>query len=148
MSASAGQPGQISRDELVAVIESIELETPRERQNVLNCRATLERLENDAELFQDLLGFFFSDTPKLMADLRQAAATNDADLLRRAAHSLKGLISNFDAKDAAAIAFRLEAMSREDNLEDAAATVDHLATELADVERLLKRFRVQQRKCG
>jgi HPt (histidine-containing phosphotransfer) domain-containing protein len=136
----AGQPTQLTLAEIQKVIESIERDLPPNGRSVLNCRAALERLEYDAELFQDLLGFFFSDTPKYMADLRSAVESRNSDLLRRAAHSLKGLISNFDAQDAAETAFRLETMGRNDALDDAPAAYDQIVRQLAEVRGLLQRF--------
>lgn len=139
----AGQHTQLTLAEIQQVIDSIERDLPPNGHSVLNCRAALERLEHDPELFQDLLGFFFSDTPKYMADLRSAVESRNPDLLRRAAHSLKGLISNFDAQDAAGTAFRLETMGRNRAMDDAAAAYEQIVRQLADVQRLLQRFRQQ-----
>ncbi len=44
--------------------------TSRLRPGVLDCRATLrQHLDGDLELFRDLLGFYFRDTPMLTEEL-------------------------------------------------------------------------------
>src|SRR5712691_8641718 len=61
-------------------------------------RATLmERLEGDAGLLAEMVGLFLQDYPRLLAAMREAAARGDAKSLERAAHTLKGAVSNFAA---------------------------------------------------
>ena len=110
------------------------------RRTVLNCRAALERLEGDCELFRDLLGFFFADTPRLLSDIRSATVKLDADALRRASHAFKGLVLNFDAKELAATAQQLELMGRDGELGDAQHLLQQLVAQYAEVESLLRRF--------
>jgi HPt (histidine-containing phosphotransfer) domain-containing protein len=62
----------------------------------------------------------------MMAELDQAIATTDLPLFERAAHTLKGAVSNFGALAAAEAAFILEKMGRAGDLngvEDARASL-------------------------
>jgi HPt (histidine-containing phosphotransfer) domain-containing protein len=69
---------------------------------------SLARLGGNVPLLKSLAGFLDEDAPGLVRRLKFAAEQRDADELRRAAHSLKGLVVNFDAEIAARAAERLE----------------------------------------
>ena len=73
-------------------------------------------------MLEEIIGLFLEDSPKLMDSIRQALAAGDADAAYRGAHTLKGSAGNFDAHVAVALAQRLEARTREGDI-DAANTV-------------------------
>ncbi len=58
------------------------------------------RLGGDESLLADLIQFFFEDAFGLLATMRQGIVDRRWDEARRAAHSLKGLSSNFGATPA------------------------------------------------
>src|SRR6266481_1335052 len=72
----------------------------------------LARVENDRELLRDLLTIFKEDFPRQLLTLREAVEAKDGDLVATAAHSLRGMLSNLAASQAAATAARLEQMGR------------------------------------
>ena len=78
--------------------------------------AAIARLGNDTNLFDDMAGFFRSDSPELLQRIRAAIDASDANEVLRAAHSLKGLAATFDAKAAVAAALRVEELGRSGNL--------------------------------
>lgn len=69
------------------------------------------------ELIPTLIDAFLRDGLAQIETMRNAAAENDADAFRRAAHSLKSNALTFGAADLAAQARELENMAREKNLE-------------------------------
>lgn len=75
---------------------------------VFDLQGTMGRLAGDEELLGDLVGFFFEDTPRLLAEIRNAANTNDAPALRSAAHALKGIIAGCGGVRAAQAAQKVE----------------------------------------
>ena len=102
----------------------------------LDLALALEEVDGDEELLREIAQIFLEDHPRLMATLREAVAACDPERLHRAAHTLKGSVANFAAREAVAVAQRLEAMgrdgsprgrSRPDELE---GHVDGLAAEL------------------
>lgn len=109
-------------------------------QRIVDCRAALERLGGDCELFLDLVGFYFSGSPRLISEIDASVQTANAAALRRSAHALKGLLSNFDASGAVRIADELESMGREQALAGAAAGLEQLKRETAKVTAALARF--------
>lgn len=70
--------------------------------------AFLEGLGDDTELARKLIDLFIEHSPKLMADLRTAIEASDPVGLRKAAHALKGSISNFPPGPARGVAARME----------------------------------------
>lgn len=75
---------------------------------VFDYRGTLERLGGDTGLFADLVRFFLEDTGEILQRARDAAKERDTVKLSRAAHSLKGLCSNFGGREAVDLAWRIE----------------------------------------
>ncbi|MCE9606015.1 MAG: Hpt domain-containing protein [Planctomycetia bacterium] len=75
---------------------------------VFDYPGTLERLGGDAGLFADLVRFFLEDAGEILQRAHDAAQEKDAVKLSRAAHSLKGLCSNFGGRQAVDLAWRIE----------------------------------------
>ncbi|MGZ3182647.1 MAG: PAS domain S-box protein [Telluria sp.] len=63
-------------------------------------RDALQRLDGDAALFLELAGLFLADGPGMLAELNEALARGDRAASERAAHSLKGVLANFGAREA------------------------------------------------
>ena len=114
----------------------------KSRHGVLDCRVTLDRLDGDLELFGDLLGFYFRDSPALLSEIERAIAAGDATAVRHWAHRLKGLICNFEARLAVHSAAELEQMGLSGQLAyaRAGAVFQRLQTEMEDLTTQLKRF--------
>ena len=72
----------------------------------------LARVENDRELLRDLLTIFKEGFPRQLLALREAVEAKDGDRVATAAHTLRGMLSNLAATQAAATAARLEQMGR------------------------------------
>jgi PAS domain S-box-containing protein len=77
--------------------------------------AALERVDGDVELLKELVGLFLDECPQRMAEVREAVAERDATRLQHAAHTLKGSVGNFGAREAFEAARRLEAIGRDQN---------------------------------
>src|SRR5262249_50018279 len=72
----------------------------------------LARVENDRELMRDLMLVFKEEFPRHSEALREAVASQDASGVVSAAHTLKGMLSNMAAGEAAAAAASLERLGR------------------------------------
>jgi HPt (histidine-containing phosphotransfer) domain-containing protein len=102
--------------------------------------ATLRRLGGDQDLFQDLVRFFFEDSPGLLDQLRSAIFQQNADAIERAAHRLKGLISNFDVPLPTDTAMRIEQMGRSCDFQGAANALPTFEKSLRQLSDLLTPF--------
>jgi HPt (histidine-containing phosphotransfer) domain-containing protein len=86
-------------------------------QLVVERKALLESMDNDAEFLKTVIGIFLADCPGMMADIRSAVSARDATRVMSASHALKGSVSFFLAKSAVEAARILESMGKEEKLE-------------------------------
>ena len=105
--------------------------------SALDEAALLERFKGDARLAAKLARLFLDDQPRLMTNIEQAVARRDSAKLARAAHALKGAVSNFAAPRAAAAAGKLEALAWAGNVDDAQKALAALRVEVSGVTRKL-----------
>jgi HPt (histidine-containing phosphotransfer) domain-containing protein len=94
----------------------------------------LARVENDRELLRDLLMIFKEEFPGQLLALREAVESKDGTRVAAAAHSLRGMLSNLAATQAAATAARLEQMGRK---EEVSAFQEAFTTLENDAKKLL-----------
>jgi two-component system sensor histidine kinase/response regulator len=73
----------------------------------------LKAFDDDWDFLVEAVEMFFTDFPPMLEDIRKAIASGDDQTLRRAAHSLKGMLLNFQADTAASAALALEVMGRD-----------------------------------
>jgi HPt (histidine-containing phosphotransfer) domain-containing protein len=90
--------------------------------------AALERVGGDFDVLREVAGLFLEESPRLMAAVEQALQTGDGQRLARAAHSLKGSVSTFCARQAYEAARALEAAARNENLSQAARDLVRLSS--------------------
>lgn len=148
----AGMDGYIAKPlharELHKLVEGIgdSLSTPAEAavgspaHVALDFGPALARLEGDVELLREQMRFFLQDAPGLLADLGAAIARCDGTALNLAAHRLKGLVGNFDARAAMRAAQRLETKGHDEDFSEAGAVYQDLECELARLRRALEAF--------
>jgi two-component system, sensor histidine kinase and response regulator len=103
----------------------------------LDYAVALERLGGDEELLREVARLFLGEYPVLLDDIRAAMQSQDAAALERAAHTMKGSVSNFGADGAYKAAFALEQMGRTRTLDGIEDGLNRLVTELAHVHSAL-----------
>jgi HPt (histidine-containing phosphotransfer) domain-containing protein len=103
------------------------------------------RLTTDAEFVRELIDTFLDDSPRLLNEMRQALASGSAEVLRRAAHSLKSNSASLGAQGLSSQAKELELAGKAGQLEGAGPQVDRLAAAYAQVERALRAWQDAQR---
>jgi HPt (histidine-containing phosphotransfer) domain-containing protein len=100
----------------------------------------LARLDGDLELAQQLAAIFIDECPHMVNRLRAAIAEGAADEVQRAAHALKGSLSNFIDDGPTATAFELETMGRNRRLDETRGAFDRLEGEIAELTAALRAF--------
>jgi HPt (histidine-containing phosphotransfer) domain-containing protein len=98
----------------------------------------MRSFENDQHLFQELVEIFLNDSPKMLIALRDSLKSEDPEAFKRTAHSLKGMLRNFQAESAAETAYELEQIGERGKLDGADQIVDSLAGQLDEVSRKLE----------
>jgi HPt (histidine-containing phosphotransfer) domain-containing protein len=106
---------------------------------VFDHAASLERTGGNEELLGEMAVLFAAECPKQMQEIREAIARQDAAVLERAAHTLRGSVSNFCAPAAVAVG-ELETMGRKGVLEGALVAYEALETALEQLKPALARL--------
>jgi PAS domain S-box-containing protein len=99
--------------------------------------ALLNAFDHDWSFFKEAVGMFASDYPPMVDDLREALKAEDAVTLRRAGHSLKGMVGNFQGEAAAQAAANLEEMGRKGEFSGKEQAFENLISELDKLEKAL-----------
>ncbi len=142
----------ISSEKLFGAIEAL---LPRESRpeslpetdaHTLARQSLLNAFDGDWDLFKELVDIFTSDYPKMMDTMREAYHSGDAETLSRTAHSLKGMLRNFQAEAAADTAFYLEKKAKEKKMEALDQIIDKLGKQTAEVDKLLQDLVSQKSK--
>lgn len=107
---------------------------------VFNLEEALARVEQDRELFAELVKLFVADYPQRLVELRQALGADDSKLVERLAHTLKGAAANFAAGRVVQAALELEKIARAGDLSQAGQGIEALASEIARLLPQLDQF--------
>jgi signal transduction histidine kinase/DNA-binding response OmpR family regulator len=129
MDAYVSKPIRVS--ELMNLIESVVpggcfMDSKTDQESVaqeqfahLDETLALSRVGGDFELLREVVGLFLDDYPRAIERIRTAVAANDSSGVEHHAHSLKGSVSTFGAKDVFESALALEKQGRSGNLSGA-----------------------------
>lgn len=96
---------------------------------------------DDPHFLRELIDMFLQDVPERVAEIEAALAKQDAVLLTRAAHTIKGSCSNFGASGLMKISLEMEHQGKKADFAGATATLPALKAEFAVVTEALKQFR-------
>jgi PAS domain S-box-containing protein len=105
---------------------------------VIDLKAARQRMDGNEALLADMARYFLDDAPRLLGELETMLVQGDASNAQRAAHSLKGLASNFGARHVTAVAQRIEDLARQEELATARTLTVDLAAEVGAVDRELR----------
>jgi len=84
---------------------------------------------DDDEFLREIVGIFFEDTPRRLAELDQSFAAGNVPVFTRAAHSIKGSAGNVGAMALREIAGVLEHRSKDEGLGQLEAPLAQLKAE-------------------
>ncbi|MEK6233936.1 MAG: Hpt domain-containing protein, partial [Planctomycetales bacterium] len=99
----------------------------------------LETTQGDESLLKEIAAVAVNEMPELLDEMRLAMEENDADGLRRSAHTLKSDLRIFGAAAAEHLAFHIENTAR-DGKTHVGETVGQLAAQLKGVQEDLRVF--------
>ncbi|MFZ6772649.1 PAS domain S-box protein [Undibacterium sp. SXout7W] len=120
-------------------------------ENILSVQTTMshQMLEYDYEQalqtadleIVGIIGYsFLDDCPKQLSSLNEAVQNNDAELLHRTAHTIKGLVGNFNAQPAEELAKELEHKGKSNNFDQVAQLSQDLQRELERMNASLRKY--------
>ena len=100
----------------------------------------LERVGGDEHLLREVAQLLLDEYPKALLKVQESVRTSDAKSLDRSAHSLKGSVANFGAKEAFNAALRLEELGRGERLDEAPQALAELESALERLKPELAQF--------
>ncbi|MDQ1333826.1 MAG: two-component system, sensor histidine kinase and response regulator, partial [Thermodesulfobacteriota bacterium] len=109
---------------------------PSENTLPMDFEKALNEFQGDKALLMEVLKGFVLNVRGQIEIIQQALMAQDAERVRREAHSIKGGAANLRADELTRIAFELEAIGKSGELERGIETLKKLQKELADLEKL------------
>jgi len=100
----------------------------------------LDRVDNDLEFLAETVQMLQDDGRSTMQQIRDALAAGDAPSVGRAAHALKGMVSNFCSPQTQASALAVEQMGKSGDLSAAPEAVRILGDRLEALQGELAAF--------
>jgi len=113
---------------------------PGSAQPVLDRKILLSTVEQDLGLLRELAELFFAESPALLSQIRNGIQAGEAESVERAAHTLKGALSNFGAVSACDAARDLEVLARQARFDGAPQLFSILEREVGRACNALSSF--------
>lgn len=104
---------------------------------------TLKRFGNDRQLFAEMVGFFFADTPPCLSALRAGVEESDFSKIKQNAHTLKGLAANFGAAPTMMAAALIEQHAEVKNLKAIEMALPMLEEAVGELQTALASHQAQ-----
>ncbi len=98
--------------------------------SVFDRAAAMDRVGDDLELLIEVAGMFLEDYPDMLKVIEADVISGDPKKLELSAHTFKGAVGNFSAKQAFDAAFALEQMGKHDDMSDAPRALEILKQEV------------------
>jgi HPt (histidine-containing phosphotransfer) domain-containing protein len=102
--------------------------------------AMLEVFEGDRDLIREVVELFLQQYPGQIAALREAMERGQAQIVERAAHSLKGSVSNFAFPAAFYSLQKLEMLAKKGNLAEGAVVLALVEEQMQALQAALASF--------
>jgi HPt (histidine-containing phosphotransfer) domain-containing protein len=102
--------------------------------------STFEELKemSGADFIQELIVTFLDDSPNLINQMKTALKTEDVEVFRRAAHSLKSNSATFGANRLSLLAKELEMLGKDNKLNEVGSRLETLEKVYGSVAEELK----------
>ena len=98
----------------------------------------METVLGDEDLFREIADMFLETSSGYFARIKKGIAENNAGVVEREAHSLKGAVGNFAAKEAYEVAYRFEKLGKEGEITKAAERLSNLEKVLNELGSEMK----------
>ncbi len=108
---------------------------------VLDLPGTLDRLDGDVELVQELFNMFVREIPSRIKDFRQAITDNDMGRMEKLIHSFKGVAGNLGATKIDEIALQIEKEAQKNNRKRVVELFPSLEEAIAQVRMILEDYK-------
>ena len=110
----------------------------------INWQAAAETVQDDPELLQIIVDAVLEEIPQMLSQLKAALATEDAAIVRRSAHTIKGNLRTFEAEAAHKLAEQIEEAGRHQSIAAATTLLPSLEEELTAVLAELQQHQISR----
>lgn len=107
---------------------------------IIDWNEALDQVGGSEDLLVDVAQTFLDLYPEMLDQIRSAAAAGDAAELRRAAHTLKGSVDVFAAREAHDAALALELIGKDERFDEAPPAIEKVE---AATERLVSALKAR-----
>ncbi|WP_372896734.1 response regulator [Stieleria sp.] len=112
--------------------------TPPESTDVIDLEFAQTRIPGGAQGVKEVAQLLIDECPKMIHEIREGLANQDANQVRRGAHTLKGSADWFAAKRVVATAKRLETYAHDGDLDSASTVLPELEAEVRQLVDAVK----------
>jgi HPt (histidine-containing phosphotransfer) domain-containing protein len=104
---------------------------------IYNRDELLANFSGDEEILRDLIEEFVKKSNALILDIEMALKSQDGNLLKLHAHTLKGVVSNFYSEEIRLLAYDLEQFGAQNNFKNAESKLAQLKSKMQELIREL-----------
>lgn len=112
-----------------------------EERNLIDMDELAEIMDHDDDLVKECFEDFLEGSEAMLEKINQAIVAQDAVRLFKTAHAIKGTLRYLAAHQTAAIAFQLEKMGEDAQIDTAAEVFRTLQEECAAIRTFMKAYR-------
>ncbi|MBC8353407.1 MAG: response regulator [Planctomycetes bacterium] len=128
-------------DRLTASDSATSVEPTIDPSGIVDFDTALDRVPGGLEVLQDLAKIFLMECPKLVKDLHQGLADENAEATQRAAHTLKGAARILCAGRLSVVAADLEHLAKDKHLEAVRLRFDEIEATVDQACKVIKAWR-------
>jgi HPt (histidine-containing phosphotransfer) domain-containing protein len=99
----------------------------------------LERLGGDEKLFEEIMGVFLVDGPRLVADLKAFVDKRDFEGVHLKAHTLQGAAGSVGAANIESLLIEIESECRAGEFDNSLAILEKTEEALVEIKNVLNR---------
>lgn len=98
---------------------------------------TMSMAGDDPEFYGEMLAIIRKNLPEYLAKIESSIQTSDAEGVARAAHKLKGGLSNYGAEDSIEAALKVEKMAKDGDLSDVGSAFEELKVRIEEFKKAI-----------
>ncbi len=134
-------------DPETSVTETVKTKALRQdisEESPVDMESAMTRFGNDKEFFKEMLREFLNYIPEQIKALEEAAKSQDAALVQKNAHSIKGAAGNLSAKKIFSVALNIENMGRNKDISGVLPLIEDLKSEILSLKNFAANLSQQQ----
>ena len=105
----------------------------------IDLERAIDEFEGDKELLSEVIAGFTKKVSEQLGTIRKALSRDDAETVRKEAHSIKGGAANLTAMDLSKVAFELESKGKSKDLKGAGEIADKLERKFNVLRRYIEK---------